>query len=222
MADGRELEVWNAHARECEEEKRTPFEFDSISSSDTDVVYPYVPDPKKLWLRKILLSLENVTDVLDIGCGPCYWINLFEGFRYHGFDQSLDMIKLGQKQLATNNLLGHMVELRRGNARTLKESYLETKFDLVFTSAVLQHNRHVPDKTEIVQGMYDILRPGGYYLCTEDTCREDNHPECVGFEGCNRGPEYTFKEEGWRKFMIELGFETLEYRHPSEYLYRRS
>ena len=222
MADGRDLAVWDNHAIECEGEARKPFEFDSLlASSEEQVEYPHVPDPKKNWLRETLESLDNVTDVLDIGCGPCYWINLFQGFRYHGFDQSPEMLRVASKVITENDLLGNLVELRQGNARKLGETYPEKRFDLVFTSAVLQHNRHAPDKTEIVQGMYEILRPGGYYLCTEDTCREDNHPECVGAEGCLRGPEYSFKPAGWEKFMSELGFETREYRAPSEYLYRK-
>lgn len=222
MADGRDLAVWDNHAIECEEEARKPFEFDSSpASSEEQSGCPHVPNLKKLWLRESLVSLDNVTDILDIGCGPCFWINIFQGFRYHGFDQSSEMLRVATKVLTDNNLLGSLVELRQGNARKLQEAYPEKKFDLVFTSAVLQHNRHVPDKTEIVQGMYEILRPGGYYLCTEDTCREDNHPECIGVEGCLRGPEYSFKAEGWKKYMLDLGFETVEYRAPSEYLYRK-
>jgi SAM-dependent methyltransferase len=196
MADGRDLECWNNHAAENRADERKPFE-----SS-----HPF--------LRDTLLGLQGVTTVVDIGCGPGFWINLFEGFTYTGFDQSPKMLEFGRE-------LSPDAEFVQGNARKLVETFGDRKFDLVFTSAVLQHNRHAPDKTEIVQGMHEIIRPDGYYLCTEDTCRNDNHPECVDSAGCNRGPEYTFKAEGWRQYMLDLGFEMVEYSRPSEYLYKR-
>ncbi len=224
MADGRDVKCWDDHAAECEGSGRKPFEFEiatALTPEDSlSTEYPNVPKVTVHWLRETILSLKDeVTDVLDIGCGPCYWVNLFEGFRYHGFDQSMGMLRVGQKTLADNNLLDRMVELRNGNARSLIESYPEKKFDLIFTSAVLQHNRHYPDKQEIVQGMHSILREGGHYLCTENTFRADNMPASIGH------PDYTdgnsFTPEGWEKFMRENGFETVEFHHPSEYLYRR-
>jgi len=216
MADGREVEVWDAHADDCEAEKRKPKEF---------VVTPVegaerrLPNKKNTWLRETLESLEDVTDILDIGCGACYWVNLFEGYRYHGFDQSRRMLEVGYGVLKDNDLLGSMVELRNGNARSLLESFPEKKFDLIFTAAVLQHNRHEPDKAEIVQGMHSILREGGYYLCTENTFREDNAPQFYQSDGPCDGN--SFSVEGWKKFMLEYGFEMVEFYHPSEYLYRR-
>jgi ubiquinone/menaquinone biosynthesis C-methylase UbiE len=223
MADGRDIAVWDHHAVECNESGRKPFEFgvhEVLTAADSEPTeYPRVPKAKTHWLRDTILSLEGVTNVLDIGCGPCYWVNLFEGFRYHGFDQSMGMLNVGHKTLKDNDLLDRMVELRQGNARDLKASYPEQKFDLIFTSAVLQHNRHDPDKTEIVQGMHSILREGGYFLCTENTFRADNCPESIG------NPDYTegnsFTPEGWEKYMRANGFETVEYHAPSEYLYRR-
>jgi SAM-dependent methyltransferase len=218
MADGRDMACWDNHARECEEEARKPFEFDEYSL-DGPKGYPHVPNPKKNWLRDTMVSLDGIADVLDIGCGPCYWINLFKGFRYHGFDQSPEMLRVATKVITENDLLGNLVELYQGNARKLEETFPEKKFDLIFTSAVLQHNRHDPDKIEIVRGMHNILRPGGYYLCTENTFRADNCPRSVGM------PQYTdgdsFTPEGWEKFMLENGFETVEYHAPSEYLYRK-
>ncbi len=221
MADGRDIKCWDDHANDCEEEKRKPFEFETNIpvEGDESTGYPHVPSKNKTWLRETLESLEDVTDVLDIGCGPCFWINLFEGYRYYGFDQSPRMNEVAYKVLKDNDLLDRMVEIRNGNARTLLESFPEKKFDLIFTSAVLQHNRHYPDKQEIVQGMHSILREGGYYLCTENTFRADNMPASIGH------PDYTdgnsFTPERWEKFMRENGFETIEFHHPSEYLYRR-
>jgi len=207
MADGRDVACWDNHALECQEEDRKPFNM----SDHRGYVH---------WLRKMILKLEGVEKCLDIGCGPCYWVNLFEGFDYTGFDQSPNMLKVAQKQLEKNGLLGRVSELKLGNARRLQDSFPPGTFDLVFTSAVLQHNRHEPDKREIVEGMREILRPGGYYLCTENTFRVDNAPQWANDHGVADGNSFT--SEGWTNWMAAHGFEMLSYNGKSEYLYRRS
>ena len=203
MADGRDIAVWDNHAHECEEAGRNPFGLDEC------------------WMYLEMNKLENVHRILDVGCGPCYWITLFRGKQYNAIDQSAEMLRVAKDSIIRNKMEGAVGELRQGNARNLLDVYKPGEFDLVFTSSVLQHNRHDPDKTEIVRGIHAILRDGGYFMCTEDTCRTDNHPECVNFEGCLRGPQYTFKAEGWKRYMLELGFETVGYSKPSEYLYKK-
>lgn len=204
MADGRDIACWDNHARECEEAGREPFLIDS--------------DTRK-WLKGKLDGLENVYECLDVGCGPCYWVRLFEGKQYNAIDQSPGMLDLAKRVLTRNDLLGGVGEIRLGNARQLKEIYEPNSFDLVFTSSVLMHNRHEPDKREAVEGIHYILRDRGYLLCTENTFRADNAPESVG------QPDYTdgnsFTPEGWKKFMDNLGFELLDFSGKSEYLYRR-
>lgn len=207
MADGRDVKCWDDHAVECQEKGRKPFEMGNGAG--------YVR-----WLRETILKLEGVHKCLDIGCGPCYWVNLFEGFDYTGFDQSPGMLRVAQKQLQDNDLLGRVTELKLGNARRLQESFPPETFDLVFTSAVLQHNRHEPDKREIVEGMYKILKPGGYYLCTENTFREDNAPQWANDHGAADGNSFT--ATGWKTWMATHGFEQLEFNGKSEYLYRRN
>lgn len=206
MADGRDVKCWDDHALECQEKGRKPFEMSN------GLGYAH-------WLRETILKLENVHKCLDIGCGPCYWVNLFEGFDYTGFDQSPGMIRVAQEQLKENGLLSRVSELKLGNARRLQDSFSPETFDLVFTSAVLQHNRHEPDKREIVEGMRTILKPGGYYLCTENTFRGDNAPQWANDHGDADGNSFT--AEGWKIWMSTRGFEMLEYNGKSEYLYRR-
>lgn len=202
MADGRDLLCWDNHAKDCLQANREPFGLDKGS-----------------WLRQTLLTLPGVIKCLDIGCGPCFWIRLFTGFEYYAFDQSNCMLDAAKQVLDKTNLLSVVKQFSLGNARKLTETYNNEVFDLVFTSAVLQHNRHQPDKREIVQGMYNILKPQGYYLCTENTFREDNCSASVGFSDYTDGNSFTPK--GWEKFMAPLGFELIEYNHPSEYLYKK-
>lgn len=204
MADGRDVKCWDDHAKDCEDAGREPFKLEAM--------YQH-------WLREKLMDLEDVHRCLDVGCGPCYWINLFEGKQYNAVDQSPGMLTVAKNQIQRNDLLGRVGEIRMGNARELGSIYDPGTFDLVFTSSVLQHNRHEPDKREIVEGIHYVLRDGGYFLCTENTFRADNQPQSIGH------PDYTdgnsFTPEGWEKFMKNLGFELLEYNGKSEYLYRR-
>lgn len=200
MADGREVAVWDNHAHECREQGRNPFSFKKNAEGMYD------------WLRETIVHLPIKT-CLDIGCGGGYWHTLFEGFEYTGFDQSTEMIKLSKETFPGGEFI-------QGNAMKLKEVFGERKFDLVFTSSVLQHNRHEPDKRLIVEGMHYILNDGGYYLCTENTFREDNYPTIVMDPMRTNG--YSFSPQGWEKWMGEHGFKMIEYSHPSEYLYRKN
>jgi len=207
MADGRDIAVWDNHAQENRVENskgRRPFKFD-----DEDHV------SMGGWLRHKITSVVipgGGTQVVDVGCGPGYWQELFAGMNYNGFDQSTEMLKLAA-EMSPN------LSWAQGNARELIKYWELESFDLVFTSAVLQHNRHTPDKTEIVKGFYEIIKPGGYYLCTEDTFRADNRPESVGVPEFTNG--YSFTPYGWEKYMKSLGFKLLDFNGKSEYFYQR-
>ena len=205
MADGRDVKVWDTHAEECREANRTLFEFN--------------PDDENCggWLRrKVLETLPSGGMVLDLGCGPGYWRNLFEGRSYEGFDQSSGMLQLAQDIPSPKVKALHW---HQGNARNVADKFIPNHFDMVFMASVLQHNRHEPDKREIVEAVHKILKPVGYFLLTENTFRADNRPSSVGNPDDTDG--YSFTPAGWKKFMLSLGFELLEFNGQSEYLYRR-
>lgn len=203
MADGRDIAVWDNHADECREENRKPFEFQDEDTESSGG-----------WMRqKVLAAIkEGAKSALDVGCGPGYWRNLFAGMDYTGFDQSAKMLELAQELTPPGTW-------KQGNGRELTNSFSVGTFDIIFTSSVLQHNRHVPDKTEVVQGIHALLKPNGYFLCTENTFRADNKPESVGNPGCTDG--YSFTPEGWEKYMGGLGFELLGFNGKSEYFFKR-
>lgn len=204
MADGRDIQVWDNHAEECREAERELFEFNEN------------PEDMGGWLRtKVLSSLEEGSLCIDVGCGPGYWRNLFEGHHYTGFDQSDGMLRLAKDVGGTKVLSETWVQ---GNGRSVSESFA-INFDLAFTASVLQHNRHVPDKTEIVQEIAKIIKPGGFLLCTENTYREDNCPQLETQPNYTDG--YTFTPKGWEDFMADLGFKFLDYNGRSEYLFQK-
>jgi SAM-dependent methyltransferase len=201
MADGRDVAVWDNHAHQCREAKRELFEFPTNEESTGG------------WLRsRVLEVLEPGSQVLDLGCGPGYWRKLFEGMDYTGFDQSLEMLALA-KEFTDNS---HWVQ---GNARSVDASFSAGNFSMVFMASVLQHNRHEPDKREIVQAVHKILKDGGYFLLTENTFREHNCPQATTNPDFTDG--YSFTPKGWDDFLLPLGFKRVAYNGQSEYLYQK-
>ena len=154
--------------------------------------------------------------MIDVGCGPGYWRNLFEGMAYVGFDQSPGMLSYAAEITSPKV---KPLDWIFGNGRDLTASVTSSTYDMVFTASVLQHNRNEPDKREIVEGIYKVLKPGGFFLCTENTYRADNCPKSVGNRDYTDG--YTMTPSGWEKFMLPLGFKLLDYRPPGEYFYQK-
>jgi ubiquinone/menaquinone biosynthesis C-methylase UbiE len=200
VADGRDLKVWDTHAQECRESGREPFKFtldDSVGG----------------WLRSAVVRLmhSGAGTAIDIGCGPGYWRNLFEGLDYLGIDQSQDMLALARE-------VSPVGDFSLCNARQLSLSRVE-KYDIAFTSSVLQHNRNTPDKKEIVDSVYKLLTPGGHFLCTENTFHKHNCPHTLRDDFYTDG--YSFTPKGWERFMLSSGFKLISFNGKSEYLYQK-
>ena len=209
MADGRDVGVWDRHAQECREADRNLFEFNVPEGATEEVLRANMG----AWLRhKVVTLLEPGSQVLDLGCGPGYWRRLFEGMDYTGFDQSREMLALA-KEFEDGSTWVH------GNARTVDHHFSAGNFSMVFMASVLQHNRHEPDKREIVEAVHKILKDGGYFLLTENTFRADNCPQSVNNPTYTDG--YSLTPDGWDNFMKPLGFERVDYNGRSEYVYRK-
>jgi len=202
MADGRDIPLWDNHAQQCREANRVLFEFDPTKENAGG------------WLRKkVLAVLQPGSLVLDLGCGPGYWRKLFEGMDYTGFDQSTGMLELAKEYPSERP------NWVQGNAREVDHHFSTGNFSLVFVASVLQHNRHEPDKREIVEAAHRIIKDGGYFLLTENTFRADNRPQSVGNPDDTDG--YSFTPAGWEKFMLSLGFKLLDFNGQSEYLFQK-
>ena len=195
MADAKDEGCWTNHAKEHEIIKE----------------YAITEDAP---LRKMVLSLEGVKTVVDLGCGSGLIRHLFDGYNYIGVDQNEAMIAVARKRFPNDTF--HVC-----NGRKL-EVLGDASVDLFFTSAVLQHNLH-NEKTEVVKEIVRVLRPGGYYLATENTFREDNYgtvfPRTLYADDLTDG--YSFTPKGWENYMAPLGLRMIEYQKPSEYIYVR-
>ena len=199
-ADARDEKVWTNHA----EEHRTEAPHGSNKKT--------VPVVRQWLLDRVPLG----SLVVDFGCGSGLWMPIFEGYNYYGLDQNAKMIQVAHerypdkvnrfKQISWNEL-----------------PYEDNSVDVIFTSAVIQHNTH-PDKEKVIREFYRVLKPGGYYVCTENTFRPDNYQTTFGSntefrEDLNDGYSFTFS--GWKKFMSLFGFKAIFTQEPSEYLYQK-
>lgn len=108
-------------------------------------------------------------DVADVGCGSGHAINLlaeaFPASRFVGFDFSAEGVAAGTAEAAAKGL---------GNAR-FEESDAATltgpaAFDLVTTFDSVHDQAH---PARVLQGIHDLLRPGGTYLCVDIQAASD-------------------------------------------------
>lgn len=154
--------------------------------------------------------------VLDLGCNIAKFVPMWQlaGFTVEGFDQCEYALKVAKMRHPD-------VKFTLGRAQDLP---YEKEFDLIFTSAVLQHNRH-SEQEKIVEQIKKALKPGGYFLMSENTLRPDNWP--IGIkdgkfdEDVTDGYSKTFK--GWIEFFKKHGFEFVKANYGiTLYLFRLS
>jgi ubiquinone/menaquinone biosynthesis C-methylase UbiE len=199
MADGRDEAVWTNHAEEQWQSHPTGHEYNLTEGNKPKL---------RLWLEEL-----NPASVLDLGCGGALWRKMFAGYNYSGCDQNENMLRYAKKRFPD-------VEFHLSNGMEL--AFDDASFEMVFTSAVLQHNRH-PDKEKVAREIFRILKPGGYYMCTENTFRHDNYQMTFRsgqwHEGLDDG--YSFTSSGWEKFMKNIGFVMVRFDNPSEYIFQK-
>ena len=108
----------------------------------------------------------------------------------------------------------------RLNARSGEEESWILDVDVVWFSAVIQHNRR-SDQEQLMDQVSKILNKGRYLMFTETTFTPDNLPPShLRFEeGMTDGWSYTRK--GWKDFIEPFGFELIENEPFNYFLFRR-
>lgn len=199
MADGREQHIWSHHAGEHKDIKEYKIPDDQVM---------------RKWLTSYVAEKGRV---VDYGCGSGLWKDMFRGYSYEGLDQNPEMIKVAQDRYPEEAFRFRLTQWD-------KIPLPDQSVDCVFTSSVIQHNTH-EHKRKILAEFQRILKPGGFYIMTENTFRPDNygtHPT-LGQEPFRNDMEdgYSFTAQGWAQFLQEAGFRPIAYSHPSEYIFQR-
>lgn len=163
--DARETEGWNLHADELS--LRSPL----VVRDGIIVTYPYNEAEKFIgdnegadWALSVINRLD-LTRVLDVGCGVGLYSGLFDGLDYTGVDQNPEMICRAKQNHPDKNY-------QTINGRELGSLFDDSCFDLVYTRAVIQHNRG-QDKKELVDQIRRVIKPDGFLLCMESELLTD-------------------------------------------------
>lgn len=126
-----------------------------------EVTVPLVPGlPERL--------AEGI-DVADVGCGSGHAVNLlaeaFPRSRFVGLDVSEEGLAAGRAEAADKGLTNVRFEVRDAAMLSGPPAFdLVTTFDSV-------HDQVHPAK--VLQGIHDVLRPGGTYLCVDIQAASD-------------------------------------------------
>lgn len=185
MANARDEHVWTVHAAQQME------------------MASYIPEES--WPRQpffVLLLKEPWKNVLDFGCGTGLWRGYFKVVNpeatYVGLDQNPAMIAGARARWKDDDaqwvLCPNIVD---GEKIPFDDGF----FDIVFTSAVLQHNNDGPDKDAVLSEIRRVLRLGGRYICFENTygtwngqAPNDNDPSLT--DG------FSHTQAGWQQIFV--------------------
>jgi 2-polyprenyl-3-methyl-5-hydroxy-6-metoxy-1,4-benzoquinol methylase len=99
--------------------------------------------------------LEPGQSILDIGCGPGFWVRQFcrMGLEVSACDLSTTAINLTKKSLEIFDLIA---DVQEGNAEDLP--YDNEAFDLINCQGVIHHT---PDTEKCIHEFFRVLKPGG-------------------------------------------------------------
>jgi ubiquinone/menaquinone biosynthesis C-methylase UbiE len=111
------------------------------------------------------VKLGNGAQILDVGCGPGKWVNLFagKGFATTGIDSSPWMIRLAKKKV--RNDIRKLVKFYVMSAAKL--NLPSNSYDMVNCVTVLQHIFNDEDWKRAVHEMVRVTKPSGYVIVFE-------------------------------------------------------
>jgi len=189
MADARDEKVWTKHS---EEMMNLPQFKDHSCGPITETI-------------KELFPIGPVS-VLDYGCGTAQWSSTFKDFQYHCYDQNKDMIAGAMQRMKALGIQPSGVYQSFWN-----ELQIDKTFDVIFTSAVIQHNLH-GQKDLVLKQILDLLKPGGVYICLENTLEPEKNafqfPRGYAFTD-ETSDGYSFTRIGWERYFKEHKFENI-------------
>ena len=105
---------------------------------------------------------EKVPDLLDVGCGTCFYFPLLakHAERLTGVDLCIPMLDVAQELIEAKGLTN--CEVRQSSA--LELPFEDNSFDVVHSWDFLHH---VPDVPKAISEVSRVLKPGGRYVAVE-------------------------------------------------------
>lgn len=106
---------------------------------------------------------NNCKEVLEIGCGNAYTLNiltpLFDNYNFTGLDFSEDLLTIARSR----NLPG--VKFEQGDARNLQ--FNDESFDVIYTERCIINLMSWEEQQMALEQIHRVLRKGGYLLFME-------------------------------------------------------
>ena len=110
-------------------------------------------------------TYADCTTVLDAGCGTgrnlIYFLN--SGYEVYGVDRSQEAISALRKSTAGYPLVNPEENFQVSAVEDLP--FENEKFDLVVSSAVLHFAENLEHFEAMLDSMWRVLKPGGYFFC---------------------------------------------------------
>ena len=149
-------------------------------------------------LMRICLPFLNGKRVLDIGCGPGYFLTFFakNGATVTGLDSSMGCISAARYYAKERNVL-HKCNLILGDAREFKS---KEKFDLIFAKDIIEH---LDRNEDFVKSLWQHLKKGGVLVLSTQNSFSLNYLIEGGYKRIIK------KEKDWKGWdRYHLGFYT--------------
>jgi len=162
-----EINYWDAVASAAEKEEKFTGA-DKWRKAATNWLACYTERKARDFIVQTIENHANLrygASVLDVGCGPGKWVNLFaeHGFSVTGVDASPWMIRLAKKRM--KECLEEHVNFYVMNVAKL--TLPRNAYDLVNCVTVLQHIFSDEDWRNAVHGMVNVAKPLGRILIFE-------------------------------------------------------
>ena len=108
------------------------------------------------------LFREPAGELLDVGCGTCFYFPLLSKHAGHvtGIDLCVPMLEQARQLIAEKGLTN--CEVRESSA--LELPFADGAFDVVHSWDILHH---VPDVPKAISEIRRVLKPGGRYVAFE-------------------------------------------------------
>jgi 2-polyprenyl-6-hydroxyphenyl methylase/3-demethylubiquinone-9 3-methyltransferase len=129
----------------------------------------YYSEERIYFYKKIANLVEgHPVDILDIGCGDGYFLNILaqkfkKGCNYFGIDYSAEAIEKSKKLISGGNF--SVVDLENSKL------YFDRKFDVIF---ILETLEHIKNPEKVLHEAFELLKKDGCLIITVPDGAIDN------------------------------------------------